>query len=132
MGSVNIFMSLVKMFSALAVVLGLMIGAMYLFKSFMKKAGAGIDHGQFIKIVSTRYLGPKSSIVLMDVLGKIVVVGIANNQMTVLTTITDRESLERLRQIESSGLSRPSLIDQLSSYRTKLSMRQIAGRGKQE
>ncbi|MDD2671228.1 MAG: flagellar biosynthetic protein FliO [Syntrophales bacterium] len=127
MGSVDVFASLLKLFSALAVVLGLMIGGMYLFRGLMKRAGQGSD--DMIRILSTKYLGPKASIMLMDILGQIVVVGVAGGKITMLTTITDSASLDRLRGFHVAGGARPSVADQLAHYRSKFNaMRQLAGK----
>jgi len=120
MSSVDVFASLLKLFSALAVVLGLMIGGMYLFRGFVKRAGQGSD--EMIRILSSKYLGPKTSILLMDILGQIVVVGVAGGRITMLTTISDAASLDRLRGILGSGGSRPSVADQLANYRAKLKL----------
>jgi flagellar biosynthetic protein FliO len=120
MGAVDFFSSLVKMISALAVVLGIMIAAMYFVKKFMKGTASGIDDGKFIKIISTRYIGPKCSIMLIDVLSSIIVISMANNQITMLTTISDPKSLERLKDFDRDKKNPVSLFDNLSSYRSKL------------
>ena len=120
MGAVDFISSLVKMISALAVVLGVMIAAMYFVKKFMKGSGTSIDDGKFIKIISTRYIGPKCSIMLMDVLSNIIVVGIANNQITMLTTISDSKSLEKLHDLDRDKKNPASLLDNLTLYRSKL------------
>ena len=120
MGAVDFVSSLVKMISALALVLGIMIAAMYFFKKFIKDSGTRIDDGKFIKIISTRYIGPKCSIMLMDVLGSIIVIGMANNQMTMLTTISDSKSLEKLNDLNREKKNPASLLDNLTLYRSKL------------
>jgi flagellar biosynthetic protein FliO len=120
MGSVDFFSSLIKMISALAVVLGIMIAAMYFLKKFVKGSGTGVDDGKCIKIISTRYIGPKCSIMLMDVLNSIIVIGIANNQITMLTTISDPKALERLNDIDREKKNPGSLFNNLASYRSKL------------
>ena len=120
MGAVDFFSSLVKMISALAVVLGIMIGAMFFLRKFIKGTGTNLDDGNYIKIISTRYIGPKCSIMLMDVLNSIIVVGIANNQITMLTTISDSKSLEKLNDLDRGKKNSVSLLDNLTSYRSKL------------
>jgi flagellar protein FliO/FliZ len=120
MGSVDFFSSFIKMISALAVVLGIMIAAMYFVKKYMKGAGTGMDDGKYIKIISTRYIGPKSSIMLVDVLNSIIVIGIANNQITMLTTISDPKSLDRLNDFEREKKNPISLFNNLTLYRDKL------------
>ncbi|MCX5845029.1 MAG: flagellar biosynthetic protein FliO [Deltaproteobacteria bacterium] len=132
MGAVDFFSSLVKMISALAVVLGIMIAAMYFVKKFMKGTASGIDDGKFIKIISTRYIGPKCSIMLIDVLSSIIVISMANNQITMLTTISDPKSLERLKDFDRDKKNPVSLFDNLSSYRSKLLAPRQTRRGSRE
>ncbi len=132
MGGVDFFSSLVTMVSALAVVLGIMIAAMYFLKKFIKGGGAGIDDGKFIKIISTRYIGPKCSIMLMDVLSNIIVVGIANNQITMLTTISDPKSLEHLKEVEIGKKGPVSVFDNLALYRNKLMLSGRTRKGPRE
>jgi flagellar biosynthetic protein FliO len=129
MGSVDFFSSLIKMIAALAVVLGIMIAAMYFLKKFVKGSGTGVDDGKFIKIISTRYIGPKCSIMLMDVLNSIIVVGIANNQITMLTTISDPKSLERLNDLDREKRNPVSFFNNLASYRNKLLDQERTRRG---
>ncbi len=131
MGGVDFFSSLIKMVSALAVVLGILIAAMYFLRKFIKGTGTGIDDGKFIKILSTRYIGPKCSIMLMDVLNHIIVVGISNNQITMLTTITDPKSLDRLKNFDREKRGPVSIFDNLASYRKKLLQGQ-PGKGARE
>jgi len=120
MDSISFFPSFLKMVSALAVVVGIMIAAMYFFKKIMHQTTSGVDDGSAIKIISARYLGPKSSIVLVDVLGHIIVIGISNHQMTLLTIISGPTSREKLKSIrEGKGQSLP-FRDYLSKYKIAL------------
>ncbi len=131
MGSVDVFASIVKMFSALAVILGLMIGATYGLKKLLNRTGTGLslsDEG-LVRIVSTRYLGPKSSILVMEVLGRVMVVGISNNQMTLLATIAEPGVLEK---IGAAGQGRRSslLADRIMNPARWVSG--LSGKGKKD
>ena len=132
MGGVDFFSSLVTMVSALAVVLGIMIAAVYFLKKFIKGGGTGIDDGKFIKIISTRYIGPKCSIMLMDVLSNIIVVGIANNQITMLATIADPKLLAHLKEVEREKKGPVSVFDNLALYRNKLMLSGRTRKGPRE
>ena len=123
MNSLELLPALLKMVFALAVVLGIMIVAMYLFKKVMAKTGAAGADGEFIKVISSRYLGPKSSIMLVNVLGNIIVIGISNNQMSMLTTISDPESLEKLKYLDQEKKKAPSFLDHLSRRKKELEMK---------
>lgn len=120
MDSLDFMASLLKMLFALALVIGLMIGAVYIFRKTINTTGGAIDNGKFIKIISARYLGPKCSIMLVDVLNHVVVIGLANNQITVLTTISDPASLEKLKNAENEKTHQVSLLDHIAACRSKL------------
>ena len=105
----SLIVSFIKMLFALAVVLGLMIASAYLLKRIISHTPAGIDNGNAINILMTRYLGPKHSIMMIEVLGQMLVVGVSSGQMTLLTQITDPVLIERMYSLQKSqSLGMPS------------------------
>jgi flagellar biosynthetic protein FliO len=105
----SLIVSFIKMLFALAVVLGLMIASAYLLKRIISHTPAGIDNGNAINILMTRYLGPKHSIMMIEVLGQMLVVGVSSGQMTLLTQITDPVLIERMYNLQKSqSLGMPS------------------------
>ncbi len=106
------------MVSALAVTLGIMLITIYLFKKAMKKTG-GINDG-LMKILSTQYLGPKDRIMLIDVLGDILVIGVSSNQISLLTKIENDNSLEQLKNIQGQKGKNPPFSDYLIRCKTKI------------
>jgi len=113
MDSISFLPSFLKMLFALAVVIGIMLGAMYFFRRVLQQTPAGADAGQAINIVASRYLGPRSSIMLVEILGRVVVIGISHNQMSLLTTISDPEALSRLKDIHQQTKRLPSFAEYL-------------------
>ena len=122
MNEIAFFPSCLKMLFALAVVLGLMVAAVYVMKRFTNHTSPGHRDGSLIQVVSTRYLGPKSSILLVDVLGKGIVLGLSNGQMTLLTAIDDSQALEKIKILRRSEPSNPVLADFLKRYTDKFKM----------
>jgi len=116
MSTLDFLASLLKMISALAVVLGVMLAGLWAVRKFMNKTGSGVDSGQMIRVLSTRCLGPKSSILLLDVLGSVIVVGVSGGRMSLLTTITDEDSLERLRSTGPGEIEAQPFLDPISLY----------------
>jgi len=127
MSTFDFFASLLKMFSALAVVLGIMLAGLWVVRKLMKKTGTGVDDGHAIRILSTRYLGPKSSIMLVDVLGSVIAVGVTGSQISMLTTITDEESLERLKSTRDGSRDSQAFLNQITLYKRKLKTLSLAG-----
>jgi flagellar protein FliO/FliZ len=127
MSTFDFFASILKMVSALAVVLGIMLAGLWVVRKLMKKTGTGVDDGHAIRILSTRYLGPKSSIMLVDVLGSVIVVGVTTNQISMLTTITDEESLESLKSSRAGDGGSQAFLDQITLYKRKLKTLSLVG-----
>jgi flagellar protein FliO/FliZ len=114
MDSVAILPSFFKMIFALAIVLGLLVGAMYFFKRILPQTSVRMSDHSLINIIATRYLGPKSSIMLLEVLGKVVVIGVSSSQISCLATISEADALERLKHTEIREKCSPlSLTDYL-------------------
>jgi flagellar protein FliO/FliZ len=122
--------SLLKMIFALSVVLGIMIAAAYFFRKFLSQPVISGDDSALIHVVSTRYLGPKSSIMLVDVLGELIVIGISNSQMSVLTTISDPQARARLQNMKAmpQGTVLPSFMDQFMRCKDTIKAFRSAGK----
>jgi len=127
MGTFDFIASLVKMISALAVVLGVMLAGLWAVRKFMKKTGAGVDDERKIRVLNTRYLGPKSSIMHLDVLGSVIVIGVTGSQISMLTTITDEESLESLKSPRAGDGGSQAFLDQITLYKRKLKTLSLVG-----
>jgi flagellar protein FliO/FliZ len=114
MEPVSLFWSFLKMITALAVVLGLMIAVAVLLRKIMGQNVAGAREDTAINILATRYLGPKSSIVIVDILGHILAVGVSAQQITALTDLSGPETREKLRALRRDGQQRiPTFAEQL-------------------
>jgi len=100
MNSLELFPSILKIISALAVTLGAMLVAAYLFKKIIKKSGVKINDKELIKILSVKYLGAKNSIMVVNVFEHIMVIGISSSKISLLTEIVDPGSLEQLKDIQ--------------------------------
>ncbi|MBN1547378.1 MAG: flagellar biosynthetic protein FliO [Syntrophaceae bacterium] len=124
--------SFLKMLFALSIVLGIMVAAAYIFRKVLRQPLAGGDDSSVIQVVATKYLGPKNSIMLVDVLGELIVVGVSNNQMSVITTIADPEARERMKKSpQISPAAMPSLMDQFLRYKNTLKSFKSAGKDRQ-
>ena len=113
MNSPELFSSLLKIISALAATVGVMIVVAYLFKKIVKKGEGEINGRELIKILSSKYLGPKSSIMLINVLGNVMVIGVSSSNISLLTEIVDSESLEQLKDVQGRKGKSVSFSDYL-------------------
>ena len=99
-----------QMLTALGIVLGGLLVIFYLMKRFLKRDVAGSKE-QLIKVIASQYIGIKKSISLVEVPGSILVVGVSNDNISLLTKIEDKVATDILRQ-EGTRIT-PSFSDHL-------------------
>ena len=83
-----------QMFTALGIVLGGLLVVFYFMKRFLKRDKGGSSQ-QLIRVVASQYVGIKKNIALVEVPGAVLVVGITNDNISLLTKIEDKEDTMR-------------------------------------
>ena len=131
--------SSMKMFSMLALVLGVIFLLFFGFKKFVLKNTVFGGGEKLVNVLGTGFLGPKKNIVLVEVAGEVLVLGMSQDHIALLTSITDPEKIEEIksaggkggsglnwnqanRQSEKTGALLGNTVGQFSSY-----MKQFAG-----
>lgn len=108
--------SALQMLTALAVVLGGLFVVFYFLKRFLKRDVGG--HGTpLIRVIANQYIGVKKNIALVEVPGTVLVVGISNDRISLLTKIEEPGVLDNIKQ-ETSRLT-PSFSDHLQRLTTR-------------
>jgi len=115
----NIVSTAFQMLTALGIVLGGLLVVFYFMKRFLKR-DIGSSKEQLIKVIASQYIGIKKNISLVEIPGSILVVGVSNDNISLLTKIEDKVVLDTLRQ-DSSRIT-PFFSDHLQ---------RLAGRFKQ-
>ena len=98
-------------------VLGLFIGGFYYFYKFVaQKSGINLSGQEAIRILSTVSLGTNKFIQIVDVAGKIFLLGVTDNNINLLTEIKDKEEIDRIRLLSSrsTGVQGATFQDFLS------------------
>jgi len=98
--SMSFFWSFMKMLTTLSMVIGMMIGALYLMKKYFYRSPVATGSSGLIRVISSHHLGPKKSIMLVEVLGEIILLGVSDHQMSMLTTISDPGATEKLGNLQ--------------------------------
>ena len=97
-----------QMLTALGIVLGGLIVVFYFMKRFLKRDVGGSNEA-LIKVIASQYIGIKKNISLVEIPGSILVVGVSNDNISLLTKIEDKVVLDDLRQ-ENARIA-PSFSD---------------------
>lgn len=95
-----------KMFYTLAIVLALMFLIVYVFKKVVLKNSVLGGNDKLIKVLSTGFLGPKKTIALVEVAGEVLVLGISDDNISLLAQIHDDERLEKIKAASAGGIGK--------------------------
>lgn len=118
--TISLLSAIFKAAGALILVVGLMLLFVYL----MKKAG--LARGRFkphslIKVMDIHALAPKKHVAVLDVAGEFIVIGITDQQISMLTTLEKNSALSEPAAPESkSDLSLPPFAKVFSGALHKL------------
>ncbi len=96
-GKPDLFSASLKMVYTLGLVLGLIFIIFHLFKKFGLKNSVFGGEGKPIKVLSTGFLAPRKSIALVEVAGDVLVIGISNDQISLLGNVQDPERIEQIK-----------------------------------
>jgi len=105
-----------QMLTALAIVLGGLLVVFYLLKRFLRR-DAGGPGNPLIRVIASQYIGVKKNIALVEVPGTVLVLGVSNDNISLLTKIEDQSVVDAIR-LKSSRLT-PSFSDHLQRLTTR-------------
>jgi flagellar biogenesis protein FliO len=97
--------SITTLFSALALVLGVFLVGLYL-AAYLR--GKGV-RGGWIKILAAGDLGGKCTIAVVEVIDEILVLGVAPQQISLLSKVDSPEAIRRLKTVERPQSALPFL-----------------------
>ena len=88
--------SVIKMVTALGIVLSLLFAVVYLVKKYLGKKIGLSGQEQKIRVLTSTYLGPKKSIALVEVAGEKIVVGVTATHISMLTKVGKEKGFEEV------------------------------------
>ncbi|MDY6949926.1 MAG: flagellar biosynthetic protein FliO [Thermodesulfobacteriota bacterium] len=103
-----------RMFAALVVILGGLITVLYYVKR-RSRGGSASSGTKLVKILGNTYVGLKKYISVVEVPGAILVLGITNENISLLARIDDEALMAEIRGYQGSLMS-PSFSDQLRKF----------------
>ncbi len=116
-GKPDLFSASLKMVYTLGLVLGLIFVIFHLFKKFGLKNSVFGGEGKPIKVLSTGFLAPRKSIALVEVAGDVLVIGISNDQISLLGNVQDPERIEQIKgTLHKKGHERKAVAASSKSY----------------
>ena len=108
----------VKMLAALVVVLGGLF-VVYYFTRRMTRMPAGGTRDKLIRVLASKFIGVKKNICMVEVPGSVLILGVTNDRITLLSQIEDQAVLDKIHQAESTG-SVPSFAEHLNKMVSRI------------
>lgn len=93
--------STLRVVAALALVLAALLFTLYLLKRFMDRGGAKGEKGTPIRVIASKFIGPKKSIAVVEVFGRHLVVGISSGGINLLADLKDNADAARVESAMS-------------------------------
>jgi flagellar protein FliO/FliZ len=112
----DVISTTVQMLMALAIVLGGLFVVFYFVKRFLKRDVSG-SGDPLIRVIANQYIGVKKNIALVEVPGAVLVLGMSNDNISLLSKIEDPGVLDGIKQ-ETSRMT-PSFADHLQRLTTR-------------
>lgn len=105
-GSFSILSSFLQMFASLAVIIGVILLIKYLLSRVSLGGVGGASRLGHIRIIETRFLAPKKSLILIEVGGEYLLLSNAGETLTLIKQIDMLEEIEIIEEI-APGASPP-------------------------
>lgn len=93
----------VKMMAALALIIGLLLIAMWLLKKFRPTQLALGGANRAVEVLARTMLTPKAGLSVVKVGGKVLVLGVTDQQVNLVAELTDPEAIESLTAPAGGG-----------------------------
>ena len=88
----ELWISLLKSLAVLSLVLGLLLGILYLMRRLYWRYSGASDRG-LIRMLAIHHVAPKERIVLLDVVGEKILIGVTPQQINYLATLTKGQEI---------------------------------------
>ncbi|MBN1211357.1 MAG: flagellar biosynthetic protein FliO [candidate division Zixibacteria bacterium] len=105
----SLALSTFRMISALVVVLVCIYLGVYLLKKLMGRRKIGSGRDNLLQVLETTYVGPKKTVSLVRVADRSVLIGVTDNQISILTELNAEETsaiTDATDENESEGFNR--------------------------
>lgn len=93
----------IKMLTALSFVLAMVFALAWGAKKYMGKFGGGFGAGGPVRVLASSQIDIKKSVMIVDVAGEALVLGISGDNITMLTKLEDEERVDLLRRKSGIG-----------------------------
>ena len=99
----DFYSTAIRTFSILFILLAVILIGSYLVKRFWPKGSGFMGSNQWIKVIAASYIAPKKTISLVEVAGEMLVLGLTDSQITMLTKINDEHMISHIKKCQEKN-----------------------------
>ncbi|MCK5423686.1 MAG: flagellar biosynthetic protein FliO [Deltaproteobacteria bacterium] len=112
----DFYSTAIRTFSILFILLAVILIGSYLAKRFWPKGSGLMGSNQWIKVIATSYIAPKKTISLVEVAGEMLVLGLTDSQITMLTKINDEHRISHIKKCQEKNNVKSPFYQQLKFF----------------
>ena len=115
----DLYTTAIKTFSTLAIMLAVILIGFYLVKRFWPKGSGFMSGHQWVKVITAIPIAPKKLISLVEVGDEILVLGLTDSHISLLTKVTDEQMIHSLRACQGKKSVGSPFYQQLKGLLTR-------------
>lgn len=96
--SPDVYSTAIKTFSILFIILAVILAVFWLIKRFWPRGSGFMGSDQWIKVIAATYIAPKKMVALVEVAGEVLVLGLSDDQITMLTKVANEQMVHHLKE----------------------------------
>lgn len=116
----DVVMALIKMVSALLIVIGMVYGALFLLRRMMGRKNGCNANGDILEVLQTTFVGQNKAISLVKIANRSVLVGVTDHQVTLLSELSAAETEEILASTQTEKAQQETFAGMLAKSMTKI------------
>jgi flagellar protein FliO/FliZ len=116
----DVVMALIKMVSALLIVIGMVYGALFLLRRLMGKNVGRNANSDILEVLQTTCVGQHKAISLVKVANRSVLVGVTDHQVSLLSELNEAQTAEILASTVTEKTPQETFAGILSKSMTKI------------
>lgn len=93
----------IKMIASLCLVLSFVFALAWVAKHYLGRFNAIPGYSNAVRVLTTGSIGGKKLISVVDIAGEILILGVTDERITLLSNISDKESIGRIRSLTASA-----------------------------
>jgi len=92
----------IKMIASLSLVLCLVFALAWVAKHYLGRFNAIPGYSNAVRVLTTGSIGGKKQVSVVDIAGEILILGVTDSKITLLSNVSEKESIDRIRSLTAN------------------------------